>query len=815
MKTTTLPPPVSRVGIPLLLAIAASSGAFAQTAQPAAEAHVEDVVVTAPAEPESSDVAAFSEKQATKYQETPQAVTVITEQQLQNLQITNLQGAQKLAPSLNYKFSNVRNLTINIRGFGAASSDATDAIFGGVPIYIDGVYQPRPGQAVFDVPDLVGVEVLKGPQGTSGGQDSTGGAVKLTTALPSFVTQQLVEASYGSYNQVQFKGSATGAIAGSDKFAFRLAVFSNDHEGYVQNYGGYGGQNYNDWHSKGARGQILYQPDENLSVRLIFDYSHVNQVCCREVLAGVATQRANGAIVANNFFQRAGAVGFTLPIPFAGPQDYLLARNGYQQTAQETYGAAANINYTFNGFNLSSITSFRGWDFHPNNRSNVGTMDLITNTNGHITQRSVTQDLKLTLPKSDTFDGFFGVFYLYEQLYDWGLTTYGSNAGAFYGAPGNSRALNNAIYNLLGRQTYDNPQTNEVAPYVQGTWHATPELDITGGARYSYYDKTSLFRQYRFSSLNLSGFTAAQRATAISALNSFIGADNQFSADTNHSFFSALASASYKFTPDVYGYVTYARGGRDGGPNPSANLPTGTPTTVLPESVDSFETGVKAQFLDGRLLTNVAAFAMVNHNYITNFSRLSASGSTISYLANADSAISRGFEADIRYQPFEGLSTYASVTYDDAYYGSFDKAPCPYELALTSQTTCSLTGRRLSLTPRWAAAGGAEYSRNLGQVLEILPKPLVGYIGADVTFQTSTYSNTDDSIYSVVPSYALLNLHAGFKFDDGSWDLAAWVHNAANLHYWTNVSATVLPGGLIGGNVGDPLTAGVTLRAKL
>lgn len=802
MNKRKLPHPPLRVCLPIGLSLAASSSAFAQDAQ------VQDVVVTAPAEPQPSDVAAFSEKQATAFQNSPQSTTVITEQQLQNLQITNLQEAQRLEPSLNYKFSNVRNLTINIRGFGAASSNATDGILGGVPTYIDGVYQPRPGQAIFDVPDLVGIEVLKGPRGTSGGQDSTGGVVNLSTALPSFVQQEAAEASYGNYGFVQFKGSATGPLAGSDTLAYRLSLFSSDHEGYLPNY--YGAQRFNDWHDKGGRFQLLYTPSADLTARFSFDYSHVNQACCIALFQGAATTYANGAIVPNNWYQRVARVGFFPPTSGA-PQNYEAAYIGYQQTAQESYGAAANINYTFNGFDLSSITSFRGWDFHPNNRSNFGTVELITNTNGHVYENSVTQDFKLSTPKGLPVEASAGVFYLWEQLYDWGLTTYGANAGAFYGAPTNSAALNNAIYDYLGRQSYDNPETQEIAPYSQAVWHATPELDLTGGARYSYYAKTSIFRQYQFSVQPLSQFTPKQQASALATINSFIGPDRQYPANTNHGFFSALASASYKFQPDVLGYVTYARGGRDGGPNPTANLPIGVPTTVLPETLDSFEAGVKGQFLDNRLLANVAVFTMIDHNYITTATAILPSGATVSYLANAQSAISRGVEADIRYQPIDGLTSYFSVTYDDAFYGSFNNAPCPFELSY--QKSCNFTGLRLSLTPRWAMAGGVEYSSNLGQLLDFVPKPLVGYAGIDFTFQTSTYSDTTDSIYSVIPAYALLNLHAGVKFADNSWDLSAWVHNATNVHYWINVVASAQ--GLISGNVGDPLTFGVTLRAKL
>jgi iron complex outermembrane receptor protein len=822
------------MSLPLFLGLAPAA-AFAQAAQ---EGHVEDVVVSAPeaapnpaaaaadaveANPLPSNVRAFSQKQAVQFQTTPQAVTVITEQQLQNLGITNIQTAQKLVPTLNYKFGNVRNLTINIRGFGAASSNATDGILGGVPVYIDGVYQVRPGAAIFDVPDLVGIEVLKGPQGTSGGQDSTGGVVKLNTALPAFVAQQFAEATYGSYNQVQFKGSSTGPIAESDQFAYRLAVFTNDYDGQISNT--LGGQDFNDWHSKGARAQLLYAPNNDLSARFIVDYGHINQACCVSLFQGVATQYANGAAVPNNWLTRTARFGF-YPSTNDAPNDYTIGQVGYQQTAQESFGGAAVVNYTFNGFNLSSVTSYRGWDFHPNNRSNFGWVELNTNSNGHVNEKSVTQDLKLSSPKGEKIEVAGGVWFLWEQLYDWGLTTYGRSAGLFYGSqtliPGNkalTATLNNEFYNYLGRQSYDNPETKNVAPYVQGVVHVTPELDLTGGARFSLYDKTSIFRQYQFSTQQVpAAYQALYTKTILGAynaagqfVNGFIGPNTQYTANTNHGFFSALASASYHFAPDVMGYVTFSRGGRDGGPNPAANLPPGVPTTVKPETLDNYEVGLKSQWLDNRLLANVALFAMVDHNYITQLSVLQSTGATLSYLANADSAISRGVEADIRYRPIDDLTTYLSAAYDDAFYGSFNNSPCPFEI--TGQPNCNFTGQRLSLVPRWAAAGGFEYVYHLGQPLDFVPKPLVAYFGADATFQTSIFSNTDNSIYSVIPAYALINAHAGIKFEDSSWDLSTFVNNAANFHYFLSSAAGT--GGIISGNVGAPLVAGVTLRARL
>jgi iron complex outermembrane receptor protein len=825
MKRKKSPRLARRVGLPLYLSLSVSTGALAQTAAGGVvEGHVEDVVVSDQTPPDNAatagSVEAVSQKQATVLQDTPQAATVITQQQIEALQITNLQEAQKLEPSLQFRYSNVRNLTFNIRGFGASSSSATDGIFGGVPIYIDGVYQPRPGQAVFDIPDLNGMQVLKGPQGTSGGQDSTGGVVNITTSLPSFVAQEAAEVSYGNYNYVQVKGTATGAIADSDWAAFRLSVFGTDRDGYIDNVNpAESGTKYNDWHDKGARGQVLLTPNNDLSVRLIFDFSHINQACCQNLYNGAVGYYANGTAVPNNFFTRIARIGYT-PLPANALGLYQTDVNGYQETAQESEGGAAIVNYNLNGYTISSVSAYRGWDFHPNNRNDqvIGPL-LITNTNGHINERSVEEDLKISTPKGQPIEATAGVFYLYEHLYDWGLTSYGPQAGAFYSSASlwavNGGALANATYNYLARQTYDNPTTNEIAPYIQDVWHAAPNFDVTTGLRYSYYDKTMIFREWESAAETLSGygFSQSQINQALAARTAFIGPNSQYTADTHQGFVSGLASASYKFTPDVMGYVTYSVGGRGGGPNPVANLPAGAPTTVKPENLDNYEVGLKSAFFDQRLQVNLAAFVMFDRNYITNETS-NVGPVPITFLGNAKMAESRGIELDLRAQPVDGLTTFASFTYDDTFFQSFTNSACPFELSYMT-TSCNLTGQPLPITPRFAMALGGEYSQHLGLFDGLSPKPVVGYAGADYTYQTGFLSNPDDSIYSYIPAYGLLNLHAGVRFDDRSWDFSAWVHNALNTHYFINLSAANLAAGVISGNVGDPLMVGFTLKAKL
>lgn len=800
--------------VPTFLAASLPGAAMGQepssNGQPAAaSATVADVVVSTTESPSDK-----SQAQATALQTTPVTATIVTQDQLENLQITNLSEARKLVPSLQIKWNNLQNLTYNIRAFGNSTSSQLASIWNGVPIYVDGVFMPRPGTWTTDIPDLLGIQVLKGPQ--MGGADSIGGVVLITTSKPSFTPENKVEFSYGTYNYRQLKASATGPIADSDKLAFRLSIYGADRDGYIQSINN--NLLYNDWHDKGARAQLLYQPDNDLTARFTVDYSHDNTTCCVKITNGAVTQYLNGSVFPNNFFVRSARLGYT-PQSFFGLNRYNTDLSTYWPTeGAETYGASADINYNINGFTISSISAFRQYDYHPHWLNNT-TINLDTNTasHGHPSERSVQEEFKISTPKGEPVEATAGLFFFWEQFRTWGLSSYGSQGGIWYGNPTTpaATALANTALNYLSRISYTNPTSTNVAPYAQAVWHATPEIDLTAGVRYSYTARSAISEGVVVGQ-SLNGLTPAQQAQAQTLRAGTLGPPFwYYSASTHQGLPAGLASASYKFTPDVMGYVTYSHGVRAGGPNVStAFLPAGATTTVKAETVDNYEIGLKSQWFDQRLMANIAAFVMNNRNYITNVTAANTSGTTISYLANAPGAISRGVEVELRARPIDGLNLFASGTYNDAFYSAFPSAPCPIEQSNVNRT-CDFTGKQLSITSRWSFVVGGQYNHPLGTVVPFSEKPVTAFIGADYSWQSSLYADTTNSIYSIIPAYGLLNLNLGAKFDDGSWSLTGWIHNALNQHYWTSYTpAGTLAAGLVSGTVGDPIMGGVTIAAK-
>jgi iron complex outermembrane receptor protein len=803
----------------VLLASTAET-AFAQTAPasaPAETATVADVQVTS----QNRTLSDRSEKQAESLQDTPRSATIVTSSQIENLQITNIEGVRQLVPSLSLRWNNVQNLSYNIRGLGNSSSSQLSSVFNGVAIYVDGSYLPRPGSWTTDIPDLDSVQVIKGPSATLGGYDDIAGRVVVKTAAPSFTEQQKAEISYGNYNFVQVKASATGPLFDSDWAAFRLTAFGKDRDGYIQgnSSGANGGITYQDLHDKGAKAQLLLQPTNDLSIRIIGDWSHIDTKCCVKLGDGLFTNYANRALVFPNFLTRAAAVGYT-PLQTLGVlqqfQNYnvdLVTATPSERT--ESYGVSAQTDYNAGDYSVTSLTSLRGFDYHPYwlNNQTID-VDTVTASHGHPSVKAAQEDVKISKSWGQSVEASGGLFFYWEDFISWGLSSYGTQAGPWF-QPTQPLVVSNAGISGSGRDSHVHVTSTQVAPYEQVIWHINPQFDLTAGLRYSYTGKpsTALGQTYGNS---YAGLTPAQQTAAINDRANLLGpAYYYYTASTHQSLWSGILSLSYKLTPDVNAYVTYSHGARPGGPNVSTSyLPSGASYTVKPEESHNLEVGLKSSFFDNRLLANFAAFDQIDYNYITNVTAINAGGAAVSYLSNAKRAVSRGLEADLRAKPIEGLETYASGVLDYAHYQAFANSPCPLEynnLASAGLTSCNYSGKRLPIVSLWTFSTGAIYSRPLGVDVPFLDRPAVGFLGSDYRWQSSYYSDATDSIYSLINPYGLLNFNLGVKTQDEKWKLTGWVHNALNKHYFTNLQGNLLSGGLIGGTVGDPIMGGVTL----
>jgi len=774
-------------GLPAV-AHAADESAVASTTIEDAALAVDEVVVTARRRDEDA-------------QTVPIALNAFTGETLADRRAFNVRDLQQLAPSLTVTVTNPRNTSINIRGLGNSVSVYNDGLQPAVGVYVDQVYYGRPGQAVFDLTDIGAIEVLRGPQGTLFGKDTSAGAVVISTNAPSFTPEIRGDVSVGNYDYFQTHLVVGGPIV-DGKVAGRLSFGQTQRGGYVENvYAGTRTQNYRDW---GVRGQLLFTPNEAFKLRLTGDYGQQRSSTAATVITGLLTNYTDGTAYPFGYLQRLQRVGVT-PLPI-DPGARRVALDGLNNYWEEHGGATAIADLDLGGNVLTSVTAFRAWNWSPHNDGDGTPVPAGVDFHQANQQKQFSQELRITSSGDRRLDYVAGAYFFWQDINAEAVNAYGPAAANWFIAPTAAApevaaaALNN--YRIVSRSS---PEIHSYAAFAEGVFHATPKFDVTLGLRYTYEKMTGYFRQTA-TGQDLSGLSAAGQAQA-SALRARYGAANSFSAKTDDGSVTGRVSLAYKVTPDVLTYATYSRGYKAGGLNLS-NINTlgalAVSPVVGPETIDAYELGLKSAWFDRRLTANLALFWTEDDNYQTTQLNLV---NNVSSLTNAGKARSRGVEADLQAQPFDGLNLYASATYNDATYQSYKSAPCAIEIRPGG--ACDLSGLRLPGVSLWAVSAGGEYRHDAPDIRGAATQV---YLGADYSYRSSFYTTAADSIYSRIPDYGLLNLRAGLRAADGAWDLQAWVRNAGDTDYYLSLSAANT--GAISGTLGDPRTYGLTLRAR-
>ncbi|HHL42572.1 MAG TPA: TonB-dependent receptor, partial [Hellea balneolensis] len=264
-------------------------------------------LMTAPAYAQVKDeIIVTATKRQQTLQEIPVAVSVTDADVIEKAKIADIMDLQTVVPSLRVsQLQNSVQTTFIIRGFGNGANNP--GIEPSVGVFIDGVYRSRSAGAIADLPRLERVEVLRGPQSTLFGKNASAGVISVITAKPSHTFTGSVEASYGNYNALGLKGYVSGPI--SENLAFSLSGGLSKRDGYFKNLAG--GADQNDRDRWNLRGQLLFEPTDNASFRLIVDHDEIDEICCgvANLLngpTGAAVVAVGGNLVPNDPFAREG-----------------------------------------------------------------------------------------------------------------------------------------------------------------------------------------------------------------------------------------------------------------------------------------------------------------------------------------------------------------------------------------------------------------------------------------------------------------------------------------------------------------------------
>jgi iron complex outermembrane receptor protein len=758
------------------------------------QSKVEDVVVTA-------------RHRSERAQTVPIGLTSVGAAKLDATGISAVNQLNQLVPTLQVTEFNPRNTSFNIRGVGNNVSVSNDGLDSGVGVYVDGVFIARPGMAAFDLPDINTIQVLRGPQGTLFGKNTTAGAIDVRTTLPTSTPTGELEASVGNYGFWQVRGTVSDAI--TDKVSARVSFLADERDGTITSV--VNGAHYNTLDDKAVRAQVLAQPTDELTLRFIADYSHQLANCCVNMLDGGFTTLINGTTIANNFLQREAYVGYKIPSFNPFTYDTNIGAKTYYE--METAGASLQADYDLNGFTLTSISAVRLWNWWPFNGQQTGLgIPVLDYNNQNDWQRQITQEFRVTSPTGGVIDYTAGFFFFYQDIPGFLHTGYGADAGEWYFGPKYPRALEHAALNGFQILADTDPVTNSYSGYGQATYHVTPQLSFTGGLRFVYEDKSGSYNQSTDGGEPLSDFTGKEEATIAALRTAIGGTDIYYNDHTHNGSVGWLTSANYKFTDDIFAYASYARGTKSPGVNVT-NLPAGVSPIVKPERIDSYEVGLKTAWFDNRLVANADLFWDEDSDYQGIVAApLNASGTTFTtYSSSVPKVLTRGFEFDSTALPLDWLSLNFAGAYTEGLYESYPDGQCPVELVGSATKICNLTGKVLPGNSRWTMAAGGEGSQPLGWYWH---HDLVGYAGADYSLRSSTFVAANDSITSKVPGYGLLDARAGVRTADGLYDLFVWGHNVTNTRYYLVRSFAPPFSGLTYGNIGDPATFGATLRIK-
>ncbi|WP_197524545.1 TonB-dependent receptor [Novosphingobium resinovorum] len=733
-------------------AVAQAQESAGATAQPQdTSGQIGDIIVTAQRVSES-------------LQTTPVAVSAVTGEALDRKQISNVTQIQYTIPTLQIataKDGDSSSANIGLRGQIQTYSSIT--VDPSVGLYVDGIYVARNAGAALDLLDLERVEVLRGPQGTLFGRNTTGGAINLIANKPVYELTGSVRASYGNYDAVNGQIVLNAPLV-DDQLAVRVAYQHNQRDGYGRSL--YTGQSLADQNVDFFRAQLLIEPGAGpLKILLSADGSwsenngslqHTYYVSPTGLApAVVAACAANSA--------RVGCPAGSPPLVDASDGFYTSRAGLLGYNKSRTLGFGGTIEYDLGGATFKSITSYRELQRTYHQDLDGTSYSLLDTYRGYIDQDQVSQELQL-LGKAfgDRLSWIVGAFYFREKGQD--LTDSNSLAPV---------SPTRAVKDVYARNT-------SKAGYGQLTYEIVDGVRLTGGLRYT--DDVRRMRK-RAPTLNM-----ATGATGC-ALRSGLTAPCEFEGKASFNYWSYTAGVDWQASRNAFVYAKVTKGYRAGGLN-QGGVDTVSLAPFDPESVQSFEVGAKLDLFDRRLRIN-ADYFYGNYDNVQRATVRVINNLSSNFVVNAAKARIQGIEAEIVAKPFKPLTLSGSFGWIDPKYKEF----------IDIYSGLDRSAEPFPQSPKYTAGGAADFviPASFGSVT----------LHSDYSWRSAQYYEATQ--VSRVGAYGLWNAQVSVQLNDPDLQLSVWGRNLTKVRYYqsvTDVSSTVL--GYATANPGEPRMYGVT-----
>lgn len=744
-----------------------------------------------------NEVIVTARRKSEEAQEIPIPIAVVGAKELDNSVSFNVNRVKELVPSVQLYSSNPRNTTLNIRGIGSTFGLTNDGIDPGVGFYVDGVYYARPAAATLDFIDIRQIEVLRGPQGTLFGKNTTAGTFNITSRKPTFSTTGIFEQSFGNFGFIQTKGSISGPLL-KDKLAARLSFTGTQREGTIYNVAI---DDYtNTLNNQGFRAQFLYLPTEYISLSLTGDYTRQRPDGYAQVYAGTApTQRAPF----RQFEQIISDLNYALPS--RNPFDRVIDTNTPWRSNQDMGGVSLNAEMELANGTLTSTSAWRIWKWDPSSDRDFTGLDAINKSQAPSIHHQFSQEIRYTGQINEKLNGTLGLFTFYQKLDPDGAHTLEAGSDQWRFVQNNQDPLweTPGLLDGLKQETKPRFRNFSGAFFAQLDWKITNKLIVNPGIRLNYDQKKVDFQR------TVSGGLETNNPELI-ALKNRVFTPLAFQTSIDDYNISGQLGLRYLFNPNFMAYANYSYGFKPVGLN-LGGIPTenGEPlldlAVVDPERVSHVEAGVKTKPLKNGTL-NISFFNTDIFDYQTTV-RSAEIGVIRGYLANAEHVRTSGAELEAGYYT-NHFRFNTSISYTDGKYIDFKNAPVPLEETGSGGNELKdISGGVLPGVSKWSFTSGVEaYTKGafIGQKGEF-------FVGADVFYRSSFSSNPTPSAYLNIDGYTLLNARLGFRTQKGI-SLYVWSRNLGNTNYFEQLLAAGGNAGHYAGVLGDPRTYGVTAR---
>lgn len=741
-----------------------------------------------------SEVVVSARRREESAQDLPLSIAVVSGATVSESGSFNVNRVKELVPSVQLYSSNPRNTTLNIRGLGSTFGLTNDGIDPGVGFYVDGVYYARPAATTLDFIDVEQIEVLRGPQGTLFGKNTTAGSFNITTKKPAFTTGANFELSYGNYGYIQAKASVTGPI--SKKIAARASFSGTQRDGTIYNVST--GRYTNELNNQGTRIQFLYQPTEKISLVLSGDYSRQRPDGYAQVIAGIVTTKRAAY---RQFNQIIADLNYRLPTDNAF--DRKIDHNTTWKSNQDLGGTSLNVDFKVGKGKITSTTAWRFWNWDPSNDRDFTGLDVLRISQAPSKHQQWLQEVRYAGDWAKWLSGVAGVYVIGQELKGSQQEESGKDQWRFAKSSTSSLWETPGLFEGYGIRTKSKMNSWSGAVFGQLDWKVTRKIHVLTGLRFNYDSKEVYFDRKTYGGLQTTD-------PALIALKKQVYTDQNFHAKTENSNLSGQLTFSYKPIRQLAAYATFSTAYKPVGLN-LGGLPTESGrvmtelAVVKPEFVRHAEIGLKTSPTK-YITVNFTAYHTEIKDYQTQVQTAEV-GVNRGYLANAEKVRVRGLELDGNVRFNEFISIYANVAYTEGKYVKFQNAPVPLEETGGANSFKDVSGSRLPGISRWIGSLGVDLSLK-GNLMHWDGR---FFLAIDSYSRSSFSSSSSESAYLNVSGYSLLNGRIGFRANQGV-SLFVWARNMLNKNYYEQLLVAAGNAGQFAGVLGDPATCGITVK---